>query len=83
MAAKKTSGLGGWTLDNAGAGPFQCTRAHIQIGFETAANSLGQQFSFTKRQTLIFRGYFLKKGHSKEKLPQQFTRSLWWTVLPL
>lgn len=33
----------------------------IQIGFQTAENSLGQQFPFAKRQTLIFLGYFLKK----------------------
>lgn len=38
-----------------------------QIGFETAANSLGQQFSFTKRQTLIFLGDFLKKGNSNKR----------------
>lgn len=32
-------------------------------GFSTAANLLGQQFSFAKRQTLIFLGHFLKKGN--------------------
>ncbi len=39
----------------------------IQIGFYNCCKFIGQQFSFTKRQTLILLGHFLKKVISNER----------------
>lgn len=42
-------------------------QGQIQIGFQTVADLVGRQFSFTKRQTLILLGHFLKKGNSNKR----------------
>lgn len=50
---------GGETHENAGAGPFQCTRANSD--FQLRQIHSAKSFPLLKRQTLIFLGHFLKK----------------------
>lgn len=58
---------GGETHENAGAGPFQSTRANSD--FELLQIRSAKSFPLLKRQTLIFLGHFLKKVNLREITP--------------